>query len=59
MKEVCKVDGFMSPEFMAAIKAGGKVEVNSESVVGWIAVSKRDLEFRNSVEYRVVPKKAA
>jgi hypothetical protein len=55
MKEVCKEDGVMSPEFMAAMAAGGEVQVNTETVVGWITVSGSDLEFRNSLEYRINP----
>jgi hypothetical protein len=53
MKEVCKEDGVMSPEFMAAVAAGGEVQINTETVVGWITVSGSDLEFRNSLEYRI------
>jgi hypothetical protein len=55
MKEVCKEDGVMSPEFMAAVAAGGEVQINTETVVGWITVSGSDLEFRNSLEYRIKP----
>lgn len=46
MKEVCKEDGVMSPEFMAAVAAGGEVQINTETVVGWITVSGSDLEYR-------------
>lgn len=55
LKEICKEDGVMSPEFMAAVKARKKVQVNTHSVVGWVDVSKKDLQFRNSVEYRIKP----
>jgi hypothetical protein len=40
---------------MAAVAAGGEVQVNTETVVGWITVSGSDLEFRNSLEYRINP----
>jgi len=53
MKEVCKEDGVMSPEFMAAVAAGGQVQLNTETVVGWIDMSADDLEYRNSLEYRI------
>lgn len=53
MKEVCKEDGVMSDEFMAAVAAGGEVQVNTETVVGWITVEACDLEYRNSLEYRI------
>lgn len=55
MNEVCKTDGVMSPEFMAAVAAGAEVQLNTETVVGWITVSGSDLEFRNSLEYRIKP----
>lgn len=55
MKEVCKEDGVMSTEFMAAVQSGAEVQVNTETVVGWITVSGSDLEFRNSLEYRIKP----
>lgn len=56
LKEICKEDGVMSPEFMAAVDGGGELQVNTESVVGWITLDRDEVEFRNSLEYRVKPK---
>lgn len=53
LKEICKEDGVMSPEFMAAVAAGGELQVNTETVVGWITLDRDDVEFRNSLEYRI------
>jgi hypothetical protein len=53
MKEVCKEDGVMSDEFMAAVTAGAEVQVNTETVVGWLTVEAGDLEYRNTLEYRI------
>lgn len=56
LKEICKEDGVMSPEFMVAVDGGGELQVNTESVVGWITLDRDEVEFRNSLEYRVKPK---
>ncbi len=56
LKELCKEDGVMSTDFMAAVNAGGEIQVNSETVVGWITLDRDDVEFRNSLEYRVKTK---
>lgn len=49
----CKEDGVMPKEFMDAVEAGAEVEVNTYSVIGWITVDASELQFRNSVEYRI------
>ncbi len=56
LKELCKEDGVMSTDFMAAVNAGGEIQVNSETVVGWITLDRDEVEFRNSLEYRVKTK---
>lgn len=56
LKELCKEDGVMSPDFMAAVNAGGELQVNTETVVGWITLDRDEAEFRNSLEYRVKTK---
>lgn len=56
LKELCKEDGVMSPDFMAAVNSGGELQVNSETVVGWITLDRDEVEFRNSLEYRVKTK---
>lgn len=53
----CKRDGVMPKEFMDAVKNGLEIQVNTQSVVGWLTVDSDELEFRNGVEYRIKPKK--
>lgn len=53
----CKQDGVMPKEFMDAVKNGFEIQVNTQSVVGWLTVDSGELEFRNGVEYRIKPVK--
>lgn len=53
LKEICKEDGVMSADFMAAVNSGADIQVNTETVVGWITLDRDEVEFRNSLEYRV------
>ncbi len=49
----CVEDGVMPQEFFKAIEDGKTIQVNT--TIGWIDLDSDDVEFRNSVEYRIKP----
>lgn len=49
----CKEDGVMPEEFFQAIRDGKQIQVKSS--IGWIDIDSDEVEFRNSVEYRIKP----
>lgn len=53
MQYECKEDGVMPEDFLEAVKNGAEVEVNTNSIIGFITVSNRDLTYRNGLEYRI------